>query len=90
MPRLVEARMAPAIIERLTGLGLEPGEIDAAVIRSRTLQHRRARREKRGLRVPSAIVPYTFNLMRNPLHPQAAEFRVVEGLTWPFDARIKL
>jgi len=41
------------------------------------------------LRVPSAIVPYTFNYLLNPLHPLAAEFRIVEAIAWPFDGRIK-
>jgi putative toxin-antitoxin system antitoxin component (TIGR02293 family) len=43
--RLVEGRLAPAVIERLTALGLERTEINDAVIPSRTLQHRRSRRE---------------------------------------------
>jgi RES domain-containing protein len=41
------------------------------------------------LRVPSAIVPYTSNYLLNPLHPSAAEFRIVEATAWPFDGRIK-
>jgi putative toxin-antitoxin system antitoxin component (TIGR02293 family) len=44
--RLVEERLAPAVINRLAALGLERAEIDEAVIPSRTLQHRRSRREK--------------------------------------------
>lgn len=44
--RIVEGRLAPAIIKRLISLGLESGEIDAAIIPQRTLQHRRSRREK--------------------------------------------
>jgi hypothetical protein len=44
--RIVEGRLAPAVIKRLISLGLESGEIDAAIIPQRTLQHRRARREK--------------------------------------------
>ena len=34
------------MIKRLLGLGLERAEIDATVIPSRTLQHRRSRRER--------------------------------------------
>jgi putative toxin-antitoxin system antitoxin component (TIGR02293 family) len=34
------------VIKRLLGLGLVRAEIDAAVIPSRTLQHRRSRRER--------------------------------------------
>jgi putative toxin-antitoxin system antitoxin component (TIGR02293 family) len=44
--RIVEGRLAPSVIKRLSRLGLERSEIDAAVIPSRTLQHRRSRREK--------------------------------------------
>lgn len=44
--RIVEGRLATSVIKRLKSLGLERAEIDAAVIPSRTLQHRRSRREK--------------------------------------------
>jgi putative toxin-antitoxin system antitoxin component (TIGR02293 family) len=44
--RIVEKRLAPAVISRLISLGLYRSEIDAAVIPLRTLQHRRSRREK--------------------------------------------
>jgi putative toxin-antitoxin system antitoxin component (TIGR02293 family) len=44
--RIVEGRLAPSAIKRLAALGLERAEIDATVIPSRTLQHRRSRREK--------------------------------------------
>jgi len=44
--RIVEGRLAPSVIKRLVMLGLERSEIDETVIPSRTLQHRRSRREK--------------------------------------------
>jgi len=44
--RIVEQRLATSVIKRLATLGLERAEIDAVVIPSRTLQHRRSRREK--------------------------------------------
>lgn len=44
--RIVEERLAPAVISRLINLGLERSEIDAMVIPLRTLRHRRSRREK--------------------------------------------
>jgi len=44
--QIVESRLAPSVIKRLTALGLRRSEIDEAVIPSRTLQHRRSRREK--------------------------------------------
>jgi putative toxin-antitoxin system antitoxin component (TIGR02293 family) len=44
--RLVEGRLGASVIKRLSALGLERAEIDEVVIPSRTLQHRRSRREK--------------------------------------------
>ncbi|MGH9505800.1 MAG: antitoxin Xre-like helix-turn-helix domain-containing protein, partial [Terriglobales bacterium] len=44
--RIVEGRLAPSVVKRLGALGLERSEIDSVVIPSRTLQHRRSRREK--------------------------------------------
>ena len=44
--RIVEGRLSPSVIKRLSTLGLERSEIDEVVIPSRTLQHRRSRREK--------------------------------------------
>jgi RES domain-containing protein len=41
------------------------------------------------LRVPSAIVPYTTNLLLNPSHPDAQSFAIVEAISYPFDVRIK-
>ena len=44
--RLVEGRLATSVIKRLTVLGFERSEINAAIIPARTLQQRRSRREK--------------------------------------------
>jgi len=44
--RIVEGRLPASVIKRLASLGLEQSEIDETVIPSRTLQHRRSRREK--------------------------------------------
>lgn len=48
-------------------------------------------RERAGvlLRVPSAIVPQTFNYVLNPLHPDASRFNVTQTYKYPFDVRIK-
>lgn len=43
--RLVEGRLSPTVIARLDDLGLERAEINATVIPTRTLQHRRLRHE---------------------------------------------
>ena len=44
--RIVEGRLSPSVVKRLLTLGLERSEIHDTVIPARTLQHRRARREK--------------------------------------------
>ena len=41
------------------------------------------------LHVPSAIVPQTMNCLFNPAHRRAGEFRIVEAIPYPFDARLK-
>jgi RES domain-containing protein len=41
------------------------------------------------LHVPSAIVPQTMNCLFNPAHRRAGEFRIVEAIAYPFDARLK-
>jgi RES domain-containing protein len=41
------------------------------------------------LKVPSAIVPQTTNILLNPLHPDASRFRIAAVFTYPFDGRIK-
>jgi RES domain-containing protein len=41
------------------------------------------------LRVPSAIVPHTGNILLNPRHRDAKRLRIAEALTYPFDPRIK-
>jgi RES domain-containing protein len=41
------------------------------------------------LQVPSAIVPVTVNFLFNPMHVDAAEFRITDVFSYPFDSRIK-
>ncbi len=45
-------------------------------------------RESALLEVPSAIVPDTFNILLNPLHPDAGQMRVVCQQAYPFDRRL--
>ena len=45
-------------------------------------------RESALLEVPSAIVPDTFNILLNPLHPDAGRIRVVWQQPYPFDRRL--
>jgi len=41
------------------------------------------------LRVPSALVPETFNFLFNPRHADAIRFHVTQTFDSPFDARLK-
>lgn len=41
------------------------------------------------LRVPSALVPETFNCLLNPLHPDATSFQIEHVYQYPFDLRLK-
>jgi len=41
------------------------------------------------LRVPSALVPSTFDLLLNPLHEDAGRVRIESTYEYPFDLRIK-
>jgi RES domain-containing protein len=47
------------------------------------------RRETILLKLPSAIVPHTWNFLFNPLHPDADRFAIAEARRYPFDSRIK-
>ncbi len=40
------------------------------------------------LRVPSAIVPHTFNWLLNPVHKDAAAARIVDTIRAPLDPRL--
>lgn len=39
-------------------------------------------------RVPSAIAPYCWNYLFNPLHPEASRVGVTRAERWPWDARL--
>jgi hypothetical protein len=41
------------------------------------------------LKLPSAIVPHTWNFLFNALHPDADRFAIAEARRYPFDSRIK-
>jgi RES domain-containing protein len=41
------------------------------------------------LRVPSALVPETFNYLLNPLHADAVLFQIEKSFRYPFDVRLK-
>jgi RES domain-containing protein len=39
--------------------------------------------------VPSVLVPETMNFLFNPSHPNAAKYRILETIAYPFDPRLK-
>jgi RES domain-containing protein len=39
-------------------------------------------------RVPSVILPHTYNYLLNPLHPDAKGIRIVESEPFKFDPRL--
>ena len=41
------------------------------------------------LRVPSVLVPETWNYLLNPAHPDAAFFQIERSYEYPFDLRLK-
>jgi RES domain-containing protein len=41
------------------------------------------------LRVPSVIVPATYNVLLNPVHPKAKQAEIKSMLEYPFDVRLK-
>jgi RES domain-containing protein len=41
------------------------------------------------LRVPSALVPETWNYLLNPVHADAPRFQIEESFRFPFDTRLK-
>ena len=41
------------------------------------------------LRVPSAIVPATNNVLLNPVHPKSRLIAITRALEYPFDVRLK-
>ncbi len=45
-------------------------------------------RETALARVPSAIVPETFNILLNPVHGDAAKLKIVWHRSYPWDARL--
>jgi len=56
---IVENRLAPGVINRLLTLGFDRSEIDEVVIPSRTLQHRRSRREKLSIEESDRVLRIT-------------------------------
>ena len=56
---IVENRLAPGVINRLLALGFNRSEINEVVIPSRTLQHRRSRREKLSIEESDRVLRIT-------------------------------
>lgn len=47
-----------------------------------------AERRTAMLRIPSAVAPATFNVLLNPLHPEANRLHIVESLAFTWDQRL--
>jgi len=79
--------------------GMPIESLDTGALRADWIEHVDATRELGSqwlrslrsalLRVPSALVPATFNLLLNPVHPAAAGVRIESAYEYPFDPRIK-
>jgi RES domain-containing protein len=41
------------------------------------------------LRIPSVIVPSTYNVLLNPGHPDSKQIQVMRLMEYPFDVRLK-
>lgn len=41
------------------------------------------------LRIPSVIVPATYNVLLNPAHPDCKQIQIASFVEYPFDVRIK-
>jgi RES domain-containing protein len=41
------------------------------------------------LRIPSAIIPATYNILLNPGHPDSRQIQVTRLMEYPFDVRLK-
>lgn len=39
-------------------------------------------------RVPSALAPFTFNILINPRHPDIGRIRIADTSRWPWDRRL--
>jgi RES domain-containing protein len=66
----------------------DPDWRDGVTLTRRIGDHWLAAGDSMLLRVPSAVVGRTFNLLFNPAHPQAAVCRVVSVARFPFDGRL--
>ena len=74
---IVENRLAPGVINRLLALGFDRSEIDEVVIPSRTLQHRRSRREKLSVDESDRVLRIT-----RALSAAETTYSTREGLAW--------
>jgi RES domain-containing protein len=80
----------PASMETLDVSSLRPDWIDhVEVTRERGSEWLRSVRSALW-RVPSALVPVTFNVLLNPLHVEAARARIETTYEYPFDPRMKV
>ena len=41
------------------------------------------------IRIPSTVIPYEFNYLLNPLHPESKKFKIIDTSDFIYDVRIK-
>jgi putative toxin-antitoxin system antitoxin component (TIGR02293 family) len=78
----VEERFEPSIIDRLLQLGFERSELDSIVIPSRTLQHRRSRKERLTVEESDRIVRL-LRILRLTEEVYASRERALQWLRTP-------
>lgn len=79
--------------------GIFPGSLDVRALPGDWADHLELTRELGSewlrsmrsalLRVPSALAPATWNVLLNPLHPDARQVRIEAAFDYPFDPRLK-
>jgi RES domain-containing protein len=86
---LLKAEASDEISVRTLGPGDLSGDWVGNVILTRTIGDEwLASQSTVLLRVPSAIVPETFNVLLNPEHPEAGRVQVLWHAEYPWDARL--
>lgn len=79
---------APAAAVSLDELGADWNTADEHPDCLEAGDARIGRGEALSLRVPSAVIPWEFNVLLNPRHPEAARMEVVSTRDFSFDRRL--
>ena len=86
---LLKIEVPKSVPVRTLGASALPPNWVQAVIATKTIGDQWLASKSSGLlRVPSAIVPETFNILLNPEHPDADKVRILWHEGYPWDARL--